>query len=104
MKELSENALNRFNEWRSACADLLLYGKPMPSEQDNALDELITLIRTATLDEVEYAGLESCLSEAIDLVEDIVKGDYTPDSFTTQPWRKAINNMTSIDSLRGSDD
>jgi hypothetical protein len=72
--------------------------------QSDYVNKLTENIMSLILDEVEYAGLESCLSEAIDLVEDIVKGDYTPDSFTTQPWRKAINNMTSIDSLRGSDD
>lgn len=30
--------------------------------------------------------LETCLSEAIDLMEGIREGDYEPDSFTTQPW------------------
>ena len=43
-----------------------------------------------------YAEIESCLGEAIDLMEDIIKGEYVPDSFTTQPWRKALNNLTEV--------
>ena len=34
--------------------------------------------------------LTSCLSEAVDLMEDVITGDYKPDSFTTQPWRAAL--------------
>ena len=34
--------------------------------------------------------LESCLREAITLMEDVRTGEYKPDSFTTQPWRKAL--------------
>ena len=30
------------------------------------------------------------LSELVDLVEGIISGDYKPDSFTTQPGRKAL--------------
>lgn len=61
-------------------------------------------IRTATLDEVNIDELESCLGEAVDLMEDVIKGEYTPDSFTTQPWRKALNNIKAIDNLRGHDE
>jgi len=31
--------------------------------------------------------IEECLSEAVDLMEDIRVGAYKPDSCTTQPWR-----------------
>jgi len=34
--------------------------------------------------------LEECLREAIILMEGIREGEYKPDSFTTQPWRKAL--------------
>ncbi len=38
-------------------------------------------------------NLKKCLSEAVDLMEDVYSGDYSPDSFTTQPW------ITILDSL-----
>ena len=34
-----------------------------------------------------------CLSEAIDLMEDVRTGNYKPDSFTTQPWKKALKSL-----------
>ena len=34
--------------------------------------------------------LKDCLKEAVDLMEDIIKGKYEPDSFTTQPWKKIL--------------
>lgn len=38
----------------------------------------------------KVAELEGCLKEAVDLMEDVITGDYRPDSFTTQPWRTAL--------------
>ncbi len=40
--------------------------------------------------------LSSCLEEAIDLMEDVREGKYKPDSFTTQPWRKAIDDILKL--------
>ncbi|MBT8438907.1 MAG: hypothetical protein KJO91_04205 [Gammaproteobacteria bacterium] len=37
----------------------------------------------------ENKRLDAALAEAIDLMEDTITGDYKPDSFTTQPWKKA---------------
>ena len=36
--------------------------------------------------------LRPCLQEACDLMEDVYRGEYTPDSLTTQPWRIALQN------------
>jgi hypothetical protein len=41
----------------------------------------------------KYRDVASCLDEAIDLMEDVELGGYTPDSFTTQPWRIARNRL-----------
>jgi broad-specificity NMP kinase len=41
--------------------------------------------------ETENKRLRECLSEAIDLVESVRTGEYKPDSFTTQPWKKALS-------------
>lgn len=35
-------------------------------------------------------SLRECAEELADLVDDIVAGNYTPDSFTTQPTRRAL--------------
>jgi len=35
-----------------------------------------------------------CLSEAIDLMNNVRSGDYIPDSFTTQPWDTLLANLT----------
>ena len=40
--------------------------------------------------QAQVEELTSCLSEAVDLTEDVIAGDYKPDSFTTQPWRAAL--------------
>ena len=40
--------------------------------------------------EAKVEELESCLREAIDLMEDIREGNYKPDSFTTQPWHTVL--------------
>lgn len=34
--------------------------------------------------------LSECAQELADLVDEIVAGNYTPDSFTTQPIRRAL--------------
>lgn len=39
---------------------------------------------------LDAAGLVKALEELVDLVEDIRKGEYIPDSFTTQPARIAL--------------
>ena len=36
------------------------------------------------------AELEEALKEAVDLMEDTISGEYTPDSFTTQPWKRTL--------------
>lgn len=41
--------------------------------------------------ENEVVEIRKCLSEAIDLMEDVITGDYKPDSFTTQPWKNALH-------------
>ena len=41
-------------------------------------------------DKQRIAELEAALREAIDLTEDTISGSYKPDSFTTQPWKKAL--------------
>ncbi len=40
----------------------------------------------------QVALLREALGEASDLMDDVVSrtGEYTPDSFTTQPWREAL--------------
>lgn len=38
-------------------------------------------------DRKEY---RECLEEAVVLMENVVSGDYKPDSFTTQPWRALL--------------
>lgn len=38
--------------------------------------------------------LEECLSEAVDLMEDIRVGAYKPDSVTTQPWKRILSDNT----------
>ena len=38
----------------------------------------------------ENEKLKDCLKEAIDLMEDTISGEYKPDSFTTQPWKRAL--------------
>lgn len=38
-------------------------------------------------------GLTDSLSEAIDLMEDVRTGRYKPDSFTTQPWKQALDGQ-----------
>ena len=83
--ELREQALKRFDAWRSAYADLLLYGKPMPVEQDNVIDETITLIRTATLAEVSKAIEHVLEVECVD----VGSGDTI---------------LSVIDNLRGTDE
>lgn len=40
--------------------------------------------------EKEIKDLRECLAEAIHLMEDVYAGDYKPDLFTTQPWRKVM--------------
>ena len=40
--------------------------------------------------EAKVEELTECLTEAVDLMEDIREGEYKPDSFTTQPWRAAL--------------
>lgn len=38
----------------------------------------------------KYQDLAECLQEAIDLTEDSIAQNYHPDSFTTQPWKDAL--------------
>jgi len=45
--------------------------------------------------ENERDELKSCLSEAIDLMEDVRSGDYKPDYFTTQPWKRVLESEQS---------
>ena len=39
---------------------------------------------------IHIKELEECLQEAVILMEDVRTGDYEPDTFTTQPWRQAL--------------
>ncbi len=39
--------------------------------------------------------LLECLIELVSLMEAIIEGEYTPDSFTCQPAKTAINKATS---------
>ena len=38
----------------------------------------------------ENKAIRECLQESINLMEDVRSGDYQPDSFTTQPWSRAL--------------
>ena len=40
--------------------------------------------------------LEECLSEAVDLMEDVRIGAYKPDSVTTQPWKRALSENAEV--------
>lgn len=55
-----------------------------------AMAVLIRLESECIAKDKRIAELEELLSEAVDLMEDVRTGDYTPDSFTTQPWKKAL--------------
>lgn len=41
--------------------------------------------------ELSCPTIRECLEEAVDLMEDVLAGNYKPDSFTTQPWRSALS-------------
>jgi len=41
--------------------------------------------------------LFKCLSEAVDLIDDIMIGDYKPDSLTTQPWLSVLEEYKMRD-------
>ena len=43
--------------------------------------------------------LTTCLQEAVDLMTDVKDGTYKPDSFTVQPWRKAITNFETTSEM-----
>jgi len=61
-----------------------------PSCEGYVRNKAIEDCRLAMMKRLE--GVEEvadCLKEAIDLVDD---GDYKPDSFTTQPWKRALDN------------
>ena len=38
--------------------------------------------------------LKECLNEAVELMEDVENGNYTPDSFTTQPWKVELKESS----------
>ena len=40
-----------------------------------------------------FEEVVDCLKEAIILMNDVRTGDYKPDSFTTQPWEKALTDI-----------
>ena len=61
------------------------------SEEVLTFDEANSLLRGITLPTApEVPLLVEALEELIDLMEDIRQGEYTPDSFTTQPARIAL--------------
>jgi hypothetical protein len=45
-----------------------------------------------------YQQMEEALSELADLVEAMLEGEYTPDSFTTQPARMALRALEPVQS------
>ena len=57
---------------------------------DDILQAIVKFDQTIKKLETENKRLRECLSEAIDLVESVRTGEYKPDSFTTQPWKKAM--------------
>jgi len=40
---------------------------------------------------IELKELRECLGEAVDIVEGVLVGETELDSFTTQPWKKALS-------------
>ena len=59
--------------------------------------ELLDLTRITTKDIAsvpEVKALADALSELADLMDDIVAGEYTPDTFTTQPAHAALAAFT----------
>lgn len=36
------------------------------------------------------------LKEAVELMEDVISGEYKPDSFTTQHWKNAIKKAEGV--------
>jgi len=36
------------------------------------------------------ASVRECLGEAVDIIEGILEGSHSPDSATTQPWKRAL--------------
>jgi hypothetical protein len=40
----------------------------------------------------QVVGLRDCLDEATELIADIRDGNYIPDTFTTQPWKKILSS------------
>ena len=57
---------------------------------DDPMTGVLEVIETLENAQKRIEELISCLSEAVDLTEDVIAGDYKPDSFTTQPWRAAL--------------
>jgi hypothetical protein len=52
-----------------------------------------TLTSLTEAHKVEVKELQECLTEAVVLMEDVIDGKYKPHSFTTQPWRNALNEF-----------
>jgi hypothetical protein len=54
---------------------------------------------TPTIPKAEFIPPEKavelieCLQEAIDLMESVRNGEYSPDTFTTQPWKRIISEL-----------
>jgi hypothetical protein len=67
-----------------------LRGKPLYAqcgEESNLPDDAADALDAA---QAEIAKLRSALAELMGLMDAVCDGDYTPDSFTTQPARAAL--------------
>lgn len=90
--------------WRIAVEEILIATcMDLPAEC-NTVSEAMAVIGRLVSHEVALAtdpkingsrelvnvSVRQCLGEAVDIIDHIVEGGYSPDGVTTQPWKQAL--------------